>query len=238
MKTFLKAEWNNLIMVNYEVPKEVLEPYVPIGTESDLWEGKAFVSLVAFMFDKTSVLRIPAIGNRRFPEVNLRMYLKRIVDGEERRGVAFIKEIVPKPLVSNIANKFFKEHYETCKMSTKPFDVLKGDTQIEYKVFKANENKVGAEVGSELTPLLEGSFEEFIAEHYWGYSRINPTKTVEYEVQHPRWSTFKECKVELSVDYNDLYGEQWAFLNKKEATNCFVADGSEIKVSFPTFLKF
>lgn len=225
-------------MVNYEVSKELLEPYVPIGTKLDLWEGKAYVSLVAFMFDKTSVIGIPAIGNRRFPEVNLRMYIKRVVNGEERRGVTFIKEIVPKPLVSNIANKFFKEHYETCKMSTKTFDELKGDTQIEYKVFKANENKISAQVGTGLTPLVEGSFEEFIAEHYWGYSMINLNKIVEYEVQHPRWSTFKECKVELNIDYNDLYGKQWAFLNEIEVSNYFVAAGSEIKVNFPKFLKF
>ena len=116
MKTFLEAEWKNLILINYEVPKELLEPYVPIGTEIDLWEGKAFVSLVAFMFNKISVFGIPAIGNRSFPEVNLRMYIKRSVDGEDRRAVAFIKEIVPKPLVTKIANIFFlKVQLMICK---------------------------------------------------------------------------------------------------------------------------
>ncbi len=237
MKTFLEAEWKNLILINYEVPKELLEPYVPIGTEIDLWEGKAFVSLVAFMFDKISVFGIPAIGNRSFPEVNLRMYIKRSVDGEDRRAVAFIKEIVPKPLVTKIANIFFKEHYETCKMNNLLFKPLEGNTEIEYKVFKGSENKVSAEVGDELAPLIEESFEEFIAEHYWGYSNISSNKTVEYEVQHPRWSIFKESRVDFKGDFSDLYGEKWSFLNDINPVNCFVANGSEVKISLPNFLK-
>lgn len=43
---FLKAEWKNLALFNYEVNREVLKKYVPAGTEIDLWNNKCYVSLV------------------------------------------------------------------------------------------------------------------------------------------------------------------------------------------------
>jgi uncharacterized protein YqjF (DUF2071 family) len=252
MKKFLKARWENLIMINYEVPPDLLVPLVPLGTELDLWNGKAYVSVVAFLFNKTNVLSIPAIGNRKFPEVNLRMYLKRIVhplnasgveEKEVRRGVTFIKEIVPKPLVSFIANTFFNEHYETCKMqSGYPKSNLKGQVieseSFEYTVRKNKNHIFSATNARKIVPLKSNSFEEFIAEHYWGYSTLNASTTVEFEVRHPKWNVFKNAKVQFDCDLGVLFGKKWSFLNDHEPLCSFVADGSEVSVSFPNFLKF
>ena len=250
MKTFLKAKWDNLIMINFEVPKELLTPYVPAGTKLDLWGGKALVSVVAFMFNKTSVIGIPAFGNRKFPEVNLRMYLKRVLDPtklsdssyEVRRGVAFIKEIVPKPLVSSIANNLFKEHYETCDMKYFAPDFLykehfNEESNLGYSVRKNGEHKFSAFSLGVKTPLKIGSFEEFIAEHYWGYSKMNETNTIEYEVKHPRWNLYQGAEVKFDCDFGILFGEKWAFLNELIPLNSFVAEGSAVSVSFPKFLK-
>ncbi|MFX8676823.1 DUF2071 domain-containing protein, partial [Acinetobacter baumannii] len=40
MQTFLKSYWKDIVMVNYEVPKQLLLPYLPFGTELDDFEGK------------------------------------------------------------------------------------------------------------------------------------------------------------------------------------------------------
>ena len=53
--TFLTANWEYLVMANYEVDPVVLAPYLPNGVELDVYEGKAFVSLVGFMFKKTKL---------------------------------------------------------------------------------------------------------------------------------------------------------------------------------------
>ena len=80
MKPFLTAEWRKLLVINYEVDAEVLLPYLPVGTELDLFEEKCYVSLIGFMFLNTKVKGISAPGLRNFEEVNLRFYVKRKVN--------------------------------------------------------------------------------------------------------------------------------------------------------------
>ena len=113
---FLKAEWKNLALFNYEVDAKLLEKYIPAGTEIDLWNDKCYVSLVGFMFENTKVLRFKIPFHIDFEEVNLRFYVKRFENGTWKRGVVFIKEIVPKKAITFIANTLYQEHYETQKM--------------------------------------------------------------------------------------------------------------------------
>lgn len=235
MKKFLTAHWKNLIMINFEVSPKFLMPLVP-GTEFDLWENKAFVSLIAFLFDKTKFLGIPAIGNKKFEELNIRFYVKRFEGENQKRGVAFVKEIVPKPLVTGIANLLFSEHYQTMKMSHKVNFVETNQTKIqnlEYIAEKDLFHRFSARLESKLTDMKEGSFEEFIAEHYWGYSRVNDHKTIEYEVQHPIWQIYKESDVSYTCDFEKLYGNKWKFLNLENPHSTFVAKGSEVSIGFP-----
>tara|TARA_Y100000589_G_scaffold151967_1_gene144856 strand:- start:2045 stop:2773 length:729 start_codon:yes stop_codon:yes gene_type:complete len=241
MKNFLKANWKNLIMINFEVSPKLLLPLVPAGTELDLWKNKAFVSIIAFLFDEVKVLGIPAFGNKKFEELNIRFYIKRFDGKNIKRGVAFVKEIVPKPLVTRVANFFFSEHYQTMKMSHEfSFtDINQKKIQnLEYVVKKDKSYRFSARLTSKLTDLEEGSFEEFIAEHYWGYSRVNDHKTIEYRVQHPKWEIFKESDVEFKCDFEKLYGNQWEFLNLKKPHSTFVAKGSKVNVGFPKVLIF
>src|ERR1700694_5344735 len=91
---FLRAEWRNLAMLNYEVEPALLARFVPNGTELDRWNGKVFVSLVGFCFLKTEICRISIPFHRNFDEVNLRFYVRRREGNEIRRGVVFIREIV------------------------------------------------------------------------------------------------------------------------------------------------
>lgn len=236
MKTFLKAHWRNLIMVNYEVPEAALKSFLPAGTELDLWNGKSYVSVVAFLFDRMNVLGIPAIGNRCFEEVNLRFYIKRFENGEWKRGVAFIKEIVPKPLVSVLANGLFSEHYETCRM-THAYETKDDRLNFRYALDKKGSHEISADVSLKENLLKAGSFEEFIAEHYWGYSKVSETKTVEYEVQHPKWNTYQDANIQLRCNYQKLYGSDWTFLNTIEPISCFVAKGSQVEIGFPRIIK-
>jgi hypothetical protein len=92
MRKFLTARWQDLIMVNYEIDPVLLGTR-PAGTELDLEDGKCFVSLVGFMFlGLGSWDSIPFHVN--FEEVNL-LLPQTQVEGETRRAVCFIKEIVP-----------------------------------------------------------------------------------------------------------------------------------------------
>lgn len=114
--SFLKAEWRKLAIANYEIDKAILKDYVPYGTELDLWEEKCYISLIGFMFVNTRLLSIKIPYHTNFEEVNLRFYVKRLAGDKWRRGVVFIKEIVPKPTLTFVANTIYNENYETMPM--------------------------------------------------------------------------------------------------------------------------
>lgn len=114
--SFLTAGWRKLAIANYEIDPTVLAPYIPYGTELDLWQGKCYASLIGFMFVDTRLLGIKIPFHVNFEEVNLRFYVRRQEEDEWRRGVVFIKEIVPRAALSFVANTLYNEHYETLPM--------------------------------------------------------------------------------------------------------------------------
>ncbi|HAD12925.1 MAG TPA: hypothetical protein DCF33_10875 [Saprospirales bacterium] len=229
---FLTASWRKLLMANYEIDPEILIPYVPYGTELDFWEGKCYVSLVGFMFLDTRVLGISVPFHRDFEEVNLRFYVRRLVDGEWRRGVVFIREIVPKPAITLIANTVYGEHYATYRMRH-TWDLKPDSHYVSYEwkpLWGGNWYKLAAETSPVASPLEVGSEAEFITEHYWGYAQTGPQSTNEYQVQHPRWDIYPVHDLETKGDYSLLYGQEFAQCLAQKPVSCFLAEGSEISV--------
>ncbi len=174
-------------MANYAVPSDILTPFIPYNTVLDSFGEKTYVSLVGFMFMNTKMMGFTVPYHVNFEEVNLRFYVKNNTNGTWRKGVAFIKEIVPKPAIAFVANSIYKEKYSAMKM--RHFQNDKGgavETGYEWK-FKNKWNKISAVSEKKSLPMRINSEEEFIADQCWGFSKISPVKTYEYEVQHPRW---------------------------------------------------
>ena len=115
--TFLIAEWRHLAMLNYELDAAVLKPHVPPGTELDSCEGVVYASLVGFLFLRTRVLGAAIPGHQNFEEVNLRFYVRRKEPGGWRRGVVFLKEIVPKRAIALLARGLYNENYVAMPMA-------------------------------------------------------------------------------------------------------------------------
>lgn len=227
---FLKAEWKNLALFNYEVEPEVLEKYIPAGTEIDIWNNKCYVSLVGFLFKETKVLGLKVPFHINFEEVNLRFYVKRFENGEWKRGVVFIKEIVPKKAITFIANTLYQEHYETRKMRHQITEMENNKT-FNYQ-WKVDEkwNTIKLETEKELKAIEVDSEAEFITEHYFGYTKIDDFKTFEYEVTHPRWQQYEVLNYEVDIDFGKNYGTDFEFLQKQKPTSIFLAKGSKIGV--------
>jgi len=229
-KAFLTAEWNNLIMANYIIDPSLLLPYLPNKTELDVYNGNVYVSLIGFMFENTRLLGIKIPFHVNFEEVNLRFYVRYFEKGMWKRGAVFIKEIVPKPAISFIANTLYNEKYSTMRMK----HFLKEsneEIQLGYHWKHKNKwNRIEAITQNKTVPMIPGSEEEFIAEHYWGYSRYNDTTTVEYAVQHPRWEVYPVKEYTIDCDFNALYGNHFAMLQTATPNSVFVAKGSAISI--------
>ena len=228
--SFLKAEWRKLAMANYEVDPNVLAPYVPFGTELDLWNGRCYISLVGFMFKNTKLLGVKIPFHTNFVEVNLRFYVTRTVDGKTKRGVVFIKEIVSKPALSFIANVVYKENYETMPLRYS-WEENQVERTIEYAWKKKGKwNSLIVHADLDLKAMDLDSEEEFITEHYWGYASAGEKSTNEYEVTHPRWEHYPVKDYKIDIDFQLTYGAEFDFLNGLKPVSVLLAEGSEITV--------
>lgn len=114
-RTFLNAQWRKLAMINYAVNPGTLKKHIPFETELDFWNDTCYVSLVGFMFVDTKMLSLRIPFHVNFEEINLRFYVKYKDTEEYKRGVVFIKEIVPRPAITFVANTLYSENYETLK---------------------------------------------------------------------------------------------------------------------------
>lgn len=233
---FLTAEWRKLIMANYEIDPNVLKKYLPAKTELDTWNNKHYISLVGFMFLNTRLKGIPIPFHSNFPEVNLRFYVRYKSGNDWKRGVVFINEFVPKFAISFVANNLFKEKYVTYPMKhTWEF----GDKlTIGYYWKKNNKwNRIEATTSANSCEIEQGSKEEFITEHYWGYSSINKNKTGEYQVEHPRWHIYAVENYSIDCNFAELYGSDFTLLNGLPPASVFLAEGSPVSIYSKKTLK-
>ncbi|GAB4472636.1 MAG: DUF2071 domain-containing protein [Thermoflexibacter sp.] len=230
---FLTARWENLIMANYEVSPDILKKYLPAHTELDEWNGRHYVSLVGFMFLDTKVLGLKIPFHINFEEVNLRFYVRykdERFSPAWKRGVVFIREIVPKRMIAFVANSLYGEKYLALPMKnlkTQTADTL----SVEYS-WKFDNQWNSIKVNAQNLPqsLQEGSEEQFITEHYWGYTQQANNQTSEYQVEHPSWEVYPTLSHEITCNFAALYGKEFEQLTSQTPTSVFLAKGSEISV--------
>jgi hypothetical protein len=229
MSTFLQAEWRKLLMVNYAIDPDALKPFVPAHTELDFWNGTCYASLVGFMFLNTKVLGMKIPFHANFEEVNLRFYVRYKNANEWRRGVVFVKEIVPRVALTLVANTIYGEHYHTLPMHHTWLET-NGTLSVEYRWRLGGWHSIRAVTSTELLSIESGSEEEFITEHYWGYTRLQNGNTAEYGVEHPRWSVYPLQSYSVDVDFCHVYGDVFSSLSTEKPKSVFLAEGSPIKV--------
>lgn len=227
---FLTAEWRYLAMLNYAVDPALLAPRVPHGTELDQFDGKTFVSLVGFRFLSTRVYGVPIPFHRNFDEVNLRFYVRRREAAGVKRGVVFIQEFVPRRAIAAVARLAYRENYRSLPM-THQMDQSESGLNVRY-AWRAGARAYSLSVHSTGSPraMVDGSEEQFIAEHYWGYSRQPDGGTLEYHVDHPPWRVWEVAHAEFAGDAQALYGAEFAAALSKPPDSAFLAKGSAVKV--------
>src|SRR3954468_622395 len=229
VKPFLTADWRYLAMLNYVVDPEIVRPLVPPGTELDFENGETFVSVVGFLFLDTRLLGLPIPLHRDFEEVNLRFYVRKKSADTWRRGVVFVRELVPRRAIATMARVFYGEPYLAVPMSHN-IDHVDGKLAVEYSWKRGRKSeflKANPSGEPQITPA--GSHAEFITEHYWGYTCFRGGCS-EYRVEHPRWKTWNADKFEFNADVVALYGEQFVEPLRATPRSAFIADGSPITV--------
>ena len=229
--TFLRANWENLIMANYEMEPTALEPYLPKGVELDFYNNKTYVSLVGFMFKKTRLFGVPIPFFGSFEEINLRFYVKKIEDGKIKKGVVFINETVPFKIVALLANKLYKEHY--ISIPTKNSIEISEHKHIKYE-WNINDkwNSITVKSDTNKYKIEQSTIEEFIFERYFGFTKISASSTQEYKIRHPKWMTHKILDRHIDCDFKSMYGDAFSGLNNQTPDSIIIAEGSQVSVDW------
>ena len=224
---FLTAQWSNLVMLNYAVDPALLAPFVPSGTELDSFDGETWLSLVGFEFNRTRLHGIRVPFHQSFEEVNLRFYVRR----GGKRGVVFIRELVPKRAVAAVARMAFGENYSHAPMSHRMERRADGALVAEY-AWGRGPRRCAMQIETEEDAFLpaDGSASQFITEHYWGYAAQSGGGCVEYEVKHPRWLVRTAKHAAFTGNPADVYGAGLAKILSRKPDSAFLAEGSEVIV--------
>jgi uncharacterized protein len=223
---FLTASWSNLILVTYRVPRSLLEKRLPSGLEVDTRDNDAFVSLVGFEFFDTRVLGISWPGHRDFAELNLRYYVRR---GSER-GVVFIREFVPRRAVSIVAKLIYNEPYRTAPLSGGARNEA-GKQNVSYTLqFAGREHTLSVTARKPAFRPEPDSVEHFFKEHQWGFGTSRGGVPTRFLVEHPVWDVYPVSSYDVDLDWQAVYGPEWAFLQGAEPESVILAVGSAVKV--------
>jgi uncharacterized protein YqjF (DUF2071 family) len=216
-------------MLNFVVDPKIVAPLVPSGTEIDFENGETFLSVVGFLFLDTRLLGFPVPLHRDFEEVNLRFYVRKKSADTWRRGVVFVRELVPRRAIALVARTFYGENYVALPMKHQIDHVdLKLSAEYSWRRGRKWESLKMSATGEPQT-IPAGSHADFITEHYWGYTSFRGGCS-EYRVEHPRWKIWNADTFELSTDIAAFYGDQFVEPLTTTPRSAFIADGSPIEV--------
>ena len=218
-------------MLNYEVVPSLLDRYLPAGTTLDLFDGKIYVSLVGFRFCRTKLYgHFPVPFHSDFDEVNLRFYVRRDAGSEIRRGVVFIAEIVPRRAIAMTARLVYGENYKCAPMKHR-IETSGASKTAEYQwQIQGQWCRLSAQTAGFPAHPQEQSVEQFITEHYWGYSAQRAGRCLEYYVSHVPWRVWSTTVASFAGDASAFYGRELGSVLQRAPESAFVAEGSPVLV--------
>ncbi|MBC7829399.1 MAG: DUF2071 domain-containing protein [Chitinophagaceae bacterium] len=236
MKTFLTAEWTNLLVATYEVDKNILQKFLPCKTELNDWNGKYLLSIVGFMFRNPAVMgfRMPLF--KCFPEINLRFYVKAKYKSQWRTGVVFIREISPSIWIGLTAKLLYHESFISIPIKNVNLSNDK-ERYDRYAWKKQNKwNCMELTSGIKSVEVKENSIESFISDQYIAFTKLNAGRSLVFEVTHSPWKIYPAIHFK-----NDLNAEVFKVKGLHETLDrkplvSFLMDGSFTEISSPRSL--
>lgn len=209
---------------------DILKKHTPEGTQLELFNGNCFVSLVAFRYSETRLMKVRVPFHSTFEEINLRFYVKReVAPNQWRSEVAFTKLFFPKRTLTFVAKQIYKENYETLKMKHQwsEDDI---HMQTDYSLEKDGWHRLHITSKKLLTKIEPDSPEHFFSKHYWGTSKIDEKTSTIYRIEHPEWRLHETLECNISFDFGKIFGSEFKQLSDLKPDSVHLFDGSEVIV--------
>jgi len=205
-------EWNHVLFFHWVIPEEIIKLLIPSNLELDLFEGKAYISLVPFTMQKIRPRYLPAISAvSDFHEINLRTYV--IKDG--KRGVYFINIESQKRFSAFISRKLSGLPYEKSMIKRETGKYSSSNVFRKFSLeteFEISENTIEK---TEIEKWLTERYALFLADK---------GKLFRYDIHHKEWKIRSIELKKLKLDYK-LQGLDLA---EKQPDLVHYSDGVEV----------
>lgn len=111
---WVEQTWRNLVMAHWRADERILSQHIPRQLELDRFDGRPYVSVVAFSVDPFRLRGLPQIrGMRRFWQVNVRTYVR----FGSRRGVFFLRLETNRPWAARLGKLAYALPFEPAFMA-------------------------------------------------------------------------------------------------------------------------
>ncbi|MBW3467515.1 YqjF family protein [Arthrospiribacter ruber] len=182
-------EWNRALFLHWEVPFDLLRKCVPSNFNIDTFEGKCYISLVAFTMEKIRPKFLPSVGFvSDFDEINVRTY----IDNDHKKGVYFLNIEAGKTISAFVAKAISGLPYEKADISRSDLVYISENPE---KGFSLNAEFEIEEKITEKTVL-----DRWLTERYCLYLDQGE-KRFRYDIHHKEWELRKVDAQRTEVNY-------------------------------------
>ena len=238
----ISARWRDVAILSWPIGDDCLVPFLPKSLVLDRWDGEAYISLVCLYVEGLRILELP-VWPRRFAEINLRFYVRPADRSDVRKGVVFLKQLVPHRLIALGARCLFREPMSVLPalMSREcdPGESPNSDPQRRLCYGWLNDGCAeGLRVtsGGSAYHANTGSLDEFLTARYWGYNRQSGGRVRTYRITRDAWSLVPVIDYTLDCDARSLCGAPFGDAVSERPASVLWATGSHARVHWPSTL--
>lgn len=199
----MMQRWNDLLFAHWPVPAAQLAPLLPAGLEVDTFEQTGWVGVVPFWMDRVQIRGIPRIpGASRFPELNLRTYVRE--RNTNRAGVYFFCLEASNPLAVAVARTFFHLPYHWARMSIKNREerfTYQSQRLLSARPVRFRATYRGLGQLRALDQSRPGSIEYFLTERYCLFTTNRNGQLLRGDIHHMPWPLEV---AEAEIEHNEL----------------------------------
>jgi len=188
----MEQTWNDLLFAHWRVSSEILRALVPPTLELDTFQGEAWVAVTPFHMTGIRGRWLPPVpGLSRFPELNVRTYVK--YGG--KRGVYFFSLDAASRAAVWAARATYYLPYFHARMDVRTIDGL-----VKYHSVRNSAAEFRGNYQPTAAPQLRppGTLEHWLSERYCLYA-VAKSSVFRAEIHHAQWP-LQNAEAEIPVN--------------------------------------
>ena len=237
-KSIMRADWSELVALNFHCDPNVLQPLIPTGLELDYYNDDTFITIVAARLKEVYVWSLPFAIGHEVDLVSMRFYVRRLVNGvTQERGVCNVKSFVSTRMAAWCLGRALKSSfvYAPFKIENTGFLVhgAKEDIPVvDYKWRADGENNhIRVKARHRTNKITDDSINGFLLNRdHWYVNSKGGAKA--FNVSSSSWKVWDAAQASFTCDARSLFGSQFSKYITRRPANVFLCEKSAVSV-FP-----